>query len=122
MAGSLTIDTLNASSGPLSTNNGMSGICKAWVLYQSAGTPQVFNSFNVSSVTYNATGSFTVNYTTAMLSSTYCVVASGRWTSIANIVAGMDSLTNSSCTILTVSTASGSPLTNGNFMNVAVFS
>ena len=72
MAGQLTIDTLKASSGVLATQNGMTGIAKAWVNYNSTAQT-VTSSFNVSSVTYNTTGDFTVNFTTAMPNSTYCV-------------------------------------------------
>lgn len=72
MAGALTISTLNNDTGVLATQNGMTGICKAWVSYN-ATTQTIRNSFNVSSVTYNSTGDFTVNFTTAMPSAEYSV-------------------------------------------------
>jgi len=76
MAGTLVIDTLNASTGPLSTNNGMSGIAKAWVNWNgnSGGNNTINASFNVSSITYNSTGIWTINFTTA-LPDTYYVPA-----------------------------------------------
>jgi hypothetical protein len=70
MAGQLTIDTLRASSGVLATQNGMTGIAKAWVNYNSIAQT-ITSSFNVSSVTYNGTGDMTVNFTTAMPNTTY---------------------------------------------------
>ena len=71
MAGQLTIDTLKASSGVLATQNGITGIAKAWVNFTgSSGT--INGSFNVSSVTRNSTGDYTVAYTTAMTSANYC--------------------------------------------------
>ena len=74
MAGQLTIDTLKASSGVLATQNGMTGIAKAWVSYNgTAGTIRA--SFNVGSVTKNGTGNYTINFTTAMPSSEYSSVA-----------------------------------------------
>jgi hypothetical protein len=74
MAGSLTISTLNNDTGVLATQNGMTGICKAWVNFDaSSGTPSIRGSFNVSSVTTVGTGDFTVNYTTAMPNANYCV-------------------------------------------------
>lgn len=77
MAGQLTIDTLKASSGVLATQNGMTGICKAWVNFTAnTTTPTIGNSFNVSSLTYNAAGQYYVNFTTSMPSSSYSVVAS----------------------------------------------
>lgn len=72
MAGGLTISTLNDSSGVLATQNGMSGICKAWVNYNGvAGAIRA--SFNVASVTKNGTGDYTVNFTTAMPDTNYGV-------------------------------------------------
>jgi hypothetical protein len=73
MAGALTISTLNDSSGVLATQNGMTGIAKAWVNYN-ATTQTITNSFNISSVTYNATGDFTANFTTSMPNSNYVTV------------------------------------------------
>jgi hypothetical protein len=70
MAGTLTIDTLKASSGVLATQNGMTGIAKAWVNYN-AVTQTIRSSFNVSSVTYLATGKFQVNFSTAMPNANY---------------------------------------------------
>jgi hypothetical protein len=65
MAGQLTIDTLRASSGVLATQNGMTGIAKAWVNYNGS-TQTIAGSFNVSSVTYNAAGDYRINFTTAL--------------------------------------------------------
>jgi hypothetical protein len=73
MAGQLTVDTLRASTGVLATQNGMTGIAKAWVNFQGAsGT--INGSFNVSSVTRTAAGAYTVNFTTAMANANYSVV------------------------------------------------
>ena len=72
MAGQLTIDTLKASSGVLATQNGMTGIAKAWINYNSI-TQTITSSFNVSSVTYTATGIQTINLTTAMPDNKYCL-------------------------------------------------
>jgi hypothetical protein len=72
MAGQLTVDTLRAGSGVLATQNGMTGIAKAWV--QFVGSSATINgSFNVSSITRNSTGDYTVNFTTAMPNANYAV-------------------------------------------------
>ncbi|CAB4179190.1 hypothetical protein UFOVP1022_47 [uncultured Caudovirales phage] len=72
--GSLAIDTLNASTGVLATQNGMTGIAKAWVNYGYISSAIVINaSFNVSSVTRNSTGNWTINFTTAMPNANYCI-------------------------------------------------
>ena len=75
MAGQLTIDTLKASSGVLATQNGMTGIVKAWA-YFNGSTLAVANSFNVSSITRIGTGQFYVNFTTAMPNANYCLAGS----------------------------------------------
>jgi hypothetical protein len=70
MAGAITISTLNNDTGVLATQNGMTGIAKAWVQFN--GSTAVINgSFNVSSVTRNATGYYTVTFTTAMTNINY---------------------------------------------------
>jgi hypothetical protein len=74
MAGALTIDTLNASSGPLAIQNGMSGIVKAWASFASDGT--INGSFNVSSISQTLTGHYTINFTTSLSDANYAVSGS----------------------------------------------
>lgn len=76
MAGTLVIDNLKASSGVLATQNGMTGICKAWVAYNLTGSA-IRGSYNVSSVTKNGTGDFTLKFATAMADANYSVVCTG---------------------------------------------
>jgi hypothetical protein len=71
MAGQITISTLKDDAGVLATQNGMTGICKAWVNFDGTGTPAIRGSFNVSSITDNGTGDYTVNFTTAMPNANY---------------------------------------------------
>ena len=85
MAGRLTVSTLNNDTGVLATQNGMTGIAKAWVQYN--GSTQTINgSFNISSVTYSGTGSYTINFTTAMVNANYAVSVVGGTTSFSNIL------------------------------------
>jgi hypothetical protein len=79
MAGQLTIDTLRASSGVLATQNGMTGIGKAWVNFDGT-TGTIRGSFNVSSVTRSSTGVYVVVYTTAMPNANYAVTACAGYT------------------------------------------
>jgi hypothetical protein len=72
MAGALTISTLKDSSGVLATQNGMTGIAKAWVQFNGP-TAAINGSFNVSSITRNSAGDYTVNFTTAMPNANYAV-------------------------------------------------
>lgn len=52
------------------------GSAKAWVNFNaSTGATSIRSSFNVSSVTYNSTGLYTVNFTTAFSNTNYATVA-----------------------------------------------
>lgn len=48
--------------------------CKAWVNFNGTGTVAIRAAGNVSSITDNGTGSYTVNFTTAMPDANYAVV------------------------------------------------
>jgi len=54
-----------------------SGLCKAWVNFNGTGTVAIRASYNVSSITDNGTGDYTVNFTTAMADANYCTNVSG---------------------------------------------
>lgn len=41
-------------------------LCRAWVNFNGTGTVAIRSSFNVSSITDNGTGDYSVNFTTAM--------------------------------------------------------
>ena len=49
---------------------------RAWVRFNGAGTVAITASFNVSSITDNATGDYTANFTIAMADANYAVVGS----------------------------------------------
>jgi hypothetical protein len=50
-----------------------SGLCKAWVNFNGTGTVAIRASYNVSSITDNGTGTYTVNFTTAMADANYAI-------------------------------------------------
>jgi hypothetical protein len=50
--------------------------CRAWVYFNGSGTVAIVGSANVSSITDNGTGNYTVNFTTAMSDANYSCVAS----------------------------------------------
>lgn len=51
--------------------------CRAWVNFNGTGTVAVRASGNVNSITDNGTGTYTMNFTTAMPDANFCAVASG---------------------------------------------
>jgi hypothetical protein len=54
-----------------------SGRAKAWVNFDGTGTPAIRAQFNVSSITDNGTGDYTVNFTTALADANYVLVVGG---------------------------------------------
>ena len=58
------------------TENGT--LCRAWVNFNGAGTVAIRADFNVSSITDNGTGDYTVNFSNAMPNSNYCVQVGGN--------------------------------------------
>lgn len=58
---------------------------KAWVNFNGTGTVAIRASGNVSSITDNGTGDYTVNFTTALPDANYAAVfGSGDWTTSNN--------------------------------------
>lgn len=51
----------------------INGSAKAWVNFNGTGTVAIRASFNVSSITDNGTGNYTVNFTTALADANYSV-------------------------------------------------
>jgi len=90
MAGIVVADTLQAdSTSTLVLKNGVANtpptvqdsagtqigtFCRAWVNFNGTGTVAIRASFNVSSITDNGTGDYTVNLTTAMSDVNYSAV------------------------------------------------
>ena len=61
-------------------------VAKAWVHFDGSGTLEVDDSYNVSSVTDNGTGDYTVNIDTDMANANYCVVTGGNRSGDSNAV------------------------------------
>jgi hypothetical protein len=51
------------------------GLCKAWVNFNGTGTVRIRGAFNVSSITDNGTGIYTINFTTAMPDANYAATS-----------------------------------------------
>lgn len=70
-------DTLTNAAGtksvPVATV--VDGSAKAWVNFNGTGTVAIRASFNVSSITDNGVGDYTVNFTTAMADANYSMSA-----------------------------------------------
>ena len=72
------------SSGNLKFNSGFGSVgtaygCRAWVNFNGTGTVAIRDSGNVSSITDNGTGNYTIAFTTAMPDANYCVVTTSSY-------------------------------------------
>ena len=95
--------------------------CRAWVNFNGTGTVAIRNSGNVSSITDNGTGDYTVNYTTAMPDINYSAVGQrSRSVSVAN--ADFDEAFASRATTSSrwVNVEGGS-VADSNNINIAIF-
>jgi len=63
-------------------------LCRAWVNFNGTGTVAIRGSFNVSSITDNGTGAYTINFTNAMPDTNYstCLAKNNQ---VSNIGANM---------------------------------
>ena len=82
VSGAAISGTTGSFSGDLSFNSGYGSAavaygCRAWVNFNGTGTPAIRASGNVTSITDNNTGDYTVNFTTAMPDANYSVTTSG---------------------------------------------
>jgi hypothetical protein len=80
------------SSGNLLFNSGYGSVataygCRAWVNFNGTGTVAIRDEGNVSSITDNGTGQYTLNFTTAMPDVNYCVTTSSGGGATTNPVA-----------------------------------
>jgi hypothetical protein len=82
ISGNAISGTTGSFSSDLSFNSGYGSAavaygCRAWVNFNGTGTPAIRASGNVSSITDNGTGDYTVNFTTAMPDANYVINVTG---------------------------------------------
>jgi hypothetical protein len=117
MAGKVVISTLNNDTGVLATQNGMTGIAKAWVTF-AGSTGTISNFFNVSSITRSGTGAYTFNFTTAMPDTNYAYFTSVEYQR------GINSQTKNTTSLVigVFNTSTGSAIDYGLQASMAVLS
>jgi hypothetical protein len=95
--------------------------CRAWVNFNGTGTVAIRASGNVSSITDNGVGVYTVNFTTAMPDANYCAQVTKEPTaSLANNVA-YDVRGVSTASSVRVLIAEANVLADSANVNVAIF-
>ena len=84
MAGTIVASTLSDGTNSTSTTNPIRGSAKAWVNFNGTGTVAIRSSYNVSSITDNGTGYYTVNFTNALTDANYAVAGAARYDGVAS--------------------------------------
>jgi hypothetical protein len=100
-----------------------SQLCRAWVNFNGTGTVAIRASYNVSSITDNGVGDYTVNFTTAMADANYSFNLNATRSTLAS---GGDSIsfvnTTPTTSALRISTTTGTgTLGDALFTTVSIF-
>jgi len=105
-------------------SNGVTTNALAWVNFNGTGTVAIRSSYNVSSITDNGTGDYTLNFTTALSDANYAAIA----TSSQNVATGYNwsigvsqatSPTTSALRLLAINGVGTS--VDASYVNVAIF-
>ena len=118
-----TLSTQGGSTVPVDTV--VNGTAKAWVNFNGEGTVAIRRAFNVSSITDNGTGDYTVNFTTPLVDGNYALVGTtGNNTTSMHVVMQPVTLQPPSTTAVRIQTpsADGTLITNPPSVNVSIFS
>ena len=128
-AGALAFGTTTEdASGNLAFNSGYGSAavaygCRAWVNFNGTGTVAIRASGNVSSITDNGVGNYTVNFTTAMVTSSYAMCATAQSDGVANngfVLPGVFTTTSANAITMSGGTAGGT-LYDCPVVSVAIF-
>jgi len=118
--------TTVSASGNLSFNSGYGSAavaygCRAWVNFNGTGTVAIRASGNVSSITDNGTGDYTVNFTNAMPDANFSVAGWARCSGALGTLTGVDNaaLTTTSARVGTMGISFA--VTDALFVTVNIF-
>lgn len=90
----VTTTDLSDGTDAVATTTVINGSAKAWVNFNGTGTIAVRESFNVSSLTDNGTGDYTVNFTNAMADANYAAICSAETTLAAGTFSDLAGVVN----------------------------
>jgi hypothetical protein len=109
MAGTLVADTLQDGAGnSTAMDNAIYGSAKAWVNFNGSSSTTINASYNVSSITYISSGSYTINFTNALADAKYVMAGTCVWdgSNYLYITIRGTAPTSSACNIYTNSSSS----------------
>ena len=105
--------------------NAVNGSAKAWVNFNGTGTVAIRRAFNVSTITDNGTGDYTVNFTTAMVDADYSANVTADVGGVADFAVastGDNSTARTTSLVRTrIGTTGGSPA-DSTIITVSIFS
>ena len=93
-----TLNTVNITNGTdsITVEGAVKGSAKAWVNFNGTGTVAIRASYNVSSITDNGVGDYTMNFTTALVDANYSVSGLSRTPAVASGISLQPETYNSS--------------------------
>jgi hypothetical protein len=113
------------STGAMQFNSGYGSVataygCRAWVNFDGGGTIAIRAGGNVSSITDNGTGDYTINFTTALVDANYCIVTRAHL--MLDTAQGNDlyDISRSTTSVRVINNPSGTKV-DRNHNNVAIF-
>lgn len=119
-----TLTTPNINSAQIATVSGTAPLymCRAWVNFNGTGTVAIRASGNVSSITDNGTGDYSINFSTAMPDANYAPIASVEETGIIVVTSANQSFQQTaSAARIKVCLGTSSTGYDADQVNVAVF-
>lgn len=108
-------------------SNGVATNALAWVNFNGTGTVAIRSSYNVSSITDNGTGDYTVNFATALSDANYAFTGTAKATSsqsnetLTRVISGKYNVSPTTTALRVVSATSSVGLEDYDIVNVAVF-
>ena len=118
------VTTLSDGTNSTSATNPIRGSAKAWVNFDGTGTPAIRASYNVSSITDNGTGDYTVNFTNALTNANYsiCGTAGANPTYFAQVLSPYPYSTQTTSAMRFRVFGSASTLSDVDLLSIAIFS
>jgi hypothetical protein len=98
-----------------------SGLAKAWVNFNGTGTVAIRASFNVSSITDNGTGDYTVNFTTALADANYGVSGVAVRTTDETFIGRYGAAPTTTAVRFSTFNRSAGTLVDSDYINVSIF-
>ena len=118
-----TVQNNTGTGAPLFKNNSgteIGQLTKAWVNFNGENTVAISDDFNVSSITDNGTGNYTVNFTNGMGNGNYAAVVSSDM-SASNSYAAYERIESLSATSFVIRTIHSSQFRDLSLLCAAVF-